>query len=265
MTDAFFEAVDSILDETLAKKTRAQTTLSEAQTYIDYGNKVFLLTPSVVNQPIVVGRIVKPDDWADLRSLVENVQLTPDSTSDSLPSDEELAQEHDQGYRLGLFFDEDHDMGYVASYHISRLYPLTDSEFEGIRNVNCDVSQAAQLPFFGELEDNIITAVEDQPGSPYRKKCDKCGSGRVMLAEYFEGVNYSPIALQMNIINQNMEVLTAHAIKSDLVKPLQRVFHCLECKWESEELSQEEYPEVHRCNHNKSTLEALFDVQRFVI
>lgn len=265
MTDAFFEAVDSVLDENLAKKTRATTTLSQAQAYIDYGNKVFLLTPSVINQPLVVGRIVQPDDWADLRSLVDHTQLTPESTGKSLPTDDQLRQEHEEGYRLGLFFSKDHDYGYVASYHISRLYPLTDSEFEGIRTVQCDVGQAAKLPFFRELEDNIITAIEDQPGAPYRKKCDRCGSGRVMLAEYYEGVNYSPISLQMSIINQNMEVLTGHAVSADVVKDLRRVFHCLECKWESEQLSQEEYPEVHRCNHDKSSLEALFDVERFVI
>lgn len=264
MTDAFSEAITSVLDEEVAKKERATVTLSEAQKYIDYGNKVFLLTPSVASQPMVVGRIVMPSDWADIRSLVQHVGH-PEGPNEPIPSDAELEAKHADGYRLGLFFGEDYSMGYAAIYHISRMYPLTESEYEGIREANCDPSEAAKLPFFKQLEDNIISALEAQPNSPYRKRCEKCGSGRVMLAEYYEARNLSPIALRMNVVGQSLDILTAHAVDQKLIKAGRRCFHCQECKWESEPLSMEEYPEVHACSHEKSPLEALFDVERFVI
>jgi len=266
MTDGFFDALDAVLDENTAKNERAKVTLSAAQEYIDYGNKIFLLTPSVARQQMVVGRVIQPEDWADVRDLVETLSMAG-TPSQPVPSDEELRKSHDNGYRLGLFFGEDYPLGYVASYHISRLYPITDTEFDGIREVNCDPNEAAKNSWFGELENNIITAIESHPDSPYRKVCENpsCGSSRVMIAEYFEMRHLSPAALRMNVLNQSLDVLTTHAITSDVVEVRRRCFRCMDCKWESEPLTMEEWPEVHVCNSDKSSLEALFDVERFVL
>lgn len=266
MTDGFFEVLDTVADEAVAKTERSKITLSAAQSYIDFGNKVFLLTPSVVEQPMVVGRIVQPEDWDDLRALVDTMAMmgTP---SQPVPPEKELRKAHDDGYRLGLFFGEDFKLGYAASYHISRLYPLTESEFEGIREADCDPAKAAMMPEFEELEENIISAIEAHPDAPYRKRCENpaCGSGRVMIAEYYEAYSLSPMALRMNVPKQSMDVLTAHSVTSEMVRMGKRVFHCLKCKWESDPLDEEQYTEVHACSHHKSAMEALFDVERFVL
>jgi hypothetical protein len=264
MTDAFFESLDTVLDEEAAVKDRMSTTLAAAQDYIDYGNKVFLLTPSVAKQSLVVGRIVHPDRWADLRAVTETGVMM-DELSKPVPSDEELTKAHEQGYRLGLFFGEDYRLGYVASYHISRLYPLTDSEFDGIREADCDPIKAAKLGFFEDMEESIVSAIEARPDSPYRKICERCGSGRVMIAEHYEAVSFSPISLKMNPVKQTIDIRTAHSVKQDIEKIGRRCFQCLKCDWESEPLDPEQYPEVHTCSHDKSALEVLFDVERFVI
>jgi hypothetical protein len=264
MTDAFFDAVSEVLSEEDAKTERATTAISDAQKYIDFGTKVFLLTPSQVKQDLVVGRIVQPNEWADLRTVMKTLAL---GQWPNMPvgSDEELRKQHEDGYRLGLFFGTDYNLGYIASYHISRLYPLTETEFDSIRELDCDLNECSKQTWMGELEDNICAALESLPGAPYRRFCDQCGSGRVMVAEHYEAFALSPIALRLNPIHQTMDVLTGHHTNQELVKVIKRVFHCTQCPWESEPLDDKQYPEVHTCDDDKSAMEALYGIENHVL
>lgn len=69
MTEQFFSALDTALDEEASKEARVNETLSDAQLHIGFGTKVLLLTPSIIGDPIVVGNILPPSDWPMLRNM----------------------------------------------------------------------------------------------------------------------------------------------------------------------------------------------------
>lgn len=264
MTEQFFSVLDSITEEELSKEQRVNDSLSEAQKFIGFGTKVFLLTPSMVEAPLVVGHILPPAEWPTLRNM-SVMKMMQEEPNDLPGSDEEERELFSQGWRRGMFYSRYHPMGYVAKYHISRLYPLTETEFENIRKADQMPDRVVSEPWFTELEQNIVAAIERIPGAPYRKLCPKCASGRVLVAEYYDGVTFAPIALEPTPGATALTVRTGDAIKDTTLQVHKRCFHCVSCKWESEPLNEEEYPEFHACGAHASQVEALFRLEDFVI
>lgn len=264
MTEKFFDVLEGVTAEETTKEQRVNDNLSEAQKHIGFGTKVFLLTPSVVQQPLVVGHILPPNEWPVLRNLAAMPMMVQEPNE--LPgTDEEEHALFAQGYRRGMFYSEDHPLGYVQKYHQSRLYPITESEFVSVRTVDQRIEGLIRESWFHQMEQDIISAIEKLPNAPYRKLCPKCASGRVVVAEYFEGVRKFPIALQPTPDATALTVRTGEAISLETLATKQRCFYCADCKWESEPLDETEYPEVHACSHDVSQLEALFRLEDYVL
>lgn len=255
MTDAFFNSLDEVLDEEARKEDRINASLLETQKYIDHGTKVILLTPAVAHQPIVVGRILPPEDFEDAIRLsgVGSYSEWPSVSMGTMA--EELAR-HEQGWRRGLYFGKDFKTGYLGSYHLSRLFPITETEFESIREADCDPKLVGKQDWYRRLMSHIATAVETREGSPYRKLCEKCASDNVGVVTYYSGRKWQPCTLQVTAVG--LQVRTGHETDDEVLETGERHFRCLDCTWESAPLSQEDYPEVHACTHKASQLEALF-------
>jgi len=262
MTDEFFDTIDAAVDNDKAKADRnASSSLAKAQNYIDLGTKVLLLTPSIAQEHMVVGRICPPSEYADLRAL-EAAGLAK-APNQPMGTDAEEAAKHAAGYRRGLFFSTHLSLGFTASYHLSRLYPLTEDEFDSFRECKCDPTQTAGASWYKDLEDHIITAVEALGSTPYRKRCEKCASGRVVIAETYIGRKLAPMALEPT--HQGLTIRTADFISDEELDTTKFTYLCADCKWESDPIDQSKYPNVHACTARQSPLEALYKLADHVI
>lgn len=262
MTDDFFDTIDTAVANEQAKADRnASSSLGKAQKYIDYGTKVLLLTPSIAREHLVVGRICPPDEYDDLRRL-EAAGLAK-APNQPMGTDAEEAAKHAEGYRRGLFFSTNLYLGFTASYHLSRLYPLTEDEFDNIREAKCDPAETGGQLWYKELEDHIITAVENLGNTPYRKRCEKCGSGRVVLAETYVGRKLAPMALEPT--HQGLTIRTGDFISDEELSTTKFTYLCADCKWESDAIDEAKYPNIHACTAHASPLEALYRLAEHVI
>jgi hypothetical protein len=178
-------------------------------------------------------------------------------------TDEEEATKHADGYRRGLFFSTELYLGFTASYHLTRLYPLTEDEFDNIRELKCDPATAGSQTWYKELEDHIITAVENLGNTPYRKRCEKCGSGRVVLAETYVGRKVAPMALEPT--RQGLTIRAGDYISDEELECTKFTYLCADCKWESDPIDQSKYAQEHACTSHQSPLEALYRLADHVI
>lgn len=262
MTDQFFDLLQGHVEETTAHQEKVEHGLTAAQTYISYGTKVILLTPSIAGTTFAIGRILMPDELENMNVVSKRLSLVPGEHSELPGTLEEEKELHAKGYRRGLFHSQDDAIGWVNKYHLSRLYPITDTLFGEILAVGIEHDKVHLLSGFRQLQDELYTMVESRPGSAYRKACEKCGAKNVGMKEVYTGEMYRPIALK---VKEKLTILWGESITDYVGDTVSRHFVCGECDWVSDPINPAEYDEEHACTTGKSVMEALYDVEKDAI
>lgn len=264
----FFDIAQELADNEEAKLARVNEALTDSQRALDYGDFVYVLTPSIFSSPMAVGKIMTENAESLLDEVVKDLRdkgISEEQTqaffevSEKFGSEDEERLSYEAGYRMTMVHTVEHPHGHLKRVHISRLFPITEEEYGGlvVALSSDNPRKVLSQPWMQKLQWDIINVLESRPGSPQRARCGDCFGKRTAMIYDYTGrimVPYVQHADGTFSVGDHGEDQIGNRMNM-------RLF-CLECHWESEEIDMNP-DEVNL--HGVSAMEALYKLNDDVL
>lgn len=234
--------IEQLVNKAEARIEMLERGLTQAQRELTYGDCAMVITPvSTLGKPFAVGRILSPTEVQLIQHMdqqmrahgSENGLYANPRAGESPGTVEEERHRYEQGFRFGMWHDASNTSGFTAHIHYTRLFPITQEEFESAAALDYSIDSVGDLDWFTAVSKAMLEKIEALEETAERMPCEKCGSRETMIVAYYRG-RYKCYSAR-----KGDEVRLGGVTADEVGKVLSRHLHCEVCDHEGPDLNNE--------------------------